>query len=95
MKTLIYLLLWAVCQVFVVLTAFRSLYAIFTNKERAWFILVSYDWLVNAAANDDERQPISARAAKAKRDGKRWGCWVCKLLDYVDPGHCNNNIGEK
>lgn len=91
--TLAYLLLWLICQVFMVLAAMRSLWAIFTNPERAWFLLVSYDWLFNAAANDYERQPISARAAKARRDGKRWGCWLCKLLDYIDKDHCNKNLG--
>lgn len=91
--TLAYLLLWLICQVFMVLAAMRSFWAIFTNPERAWFLLVSYDWLFNAAANDYERQPISARAAKARRDGKRWGCWLCKLLDYIDDDHCNKNLG--
>ena len=91
--TLAYLLLWLICQVFMVLAAIRSLWAIFTNPERAWFLLVSYDWMANAAANDYERQPISARAAKARNDGRRWGCWLCKLLDYIDDDHCNKNLG--
>ena len=92
-RTLIYIGLWLICQLFMVLAAIRSFVAIFTNHERAWFILVSYDWLFNAAANDYERQPISARAAKARRDGKRWGCWLCKLIDALDPDHCKNNMG--
>ena len=92
-RVLIYIGLWLICQVFMVLTAIRSLVAIFTNHERAWFLLVSYDWMVNAAANDYERQPISARAAKARNDGRRWGCWLCKLLDYIDDDHCNKNLG--
>lgn len=87
--TLAYLLLWVICQLFMVLAAIRSLYAIFTNPERAWFLLVSYDWMANAVANDYERQPISARAAKARRDGKRWGKNVCWFLDKCDPGHCD------
>lgn len=33
-------------------------------------------------------QTISARAWKARNRGKRWGCLLCQLLDWLDPNHC-------
>ena len=29
---------------------------------------------------------------KAARKGKVWGCVLCRLLDKIDPGHCEKNI---
>lgn len=95
MKTVNYLLLWLVCHLSVGLVAIRSLWACFTNKEKAWQIFLRYDWLVNTAANDHEDQSISTRAAKAQRDNKRWGNWLCRFLDRIDPDHCAKNIGDK
>jgi hypothetical protein len=40
--------------------------------------------------NEDET--ISSRAAKAKLQGKRWGCVLCKLLDKLDKNHCEKSI---
>jgi hypothetical protein len=67
-------------------------WAIITNTERAWTIALAYDRLGNAAANDDTVQTVSSRAEKARRAGKRWGCALCRLLDQIDPGHCERSI---
>lgn len=32
---------------------------------------------------------ISEQAAHAAREGKLWGVQLCKLLDQIDPGHCD------
>jgi hypothetical protein len=31
---------------------------------------------------------ISARAETARFHGHRWGCVLCRALDWLDPGHC-------
>ena len=85
-------LIWLLCQLAALVTALRMAWAIFTNPARARTIAVAYDRLGNAAANDDQVQTISSRAEKARRDGKRWGCWLCRLLDRVDPGHCERAV---
>ncbi|MCL2829431.1 MAG: hypothetical protein FWD77_01685 [Betaproteobacteria bacterium] len=85
-------LLWALCQLAAVLTALRMLWAVLCNPDRAWTIGLAYDRLANAAANDNEVQTISSRAAKAQQDGKRWGCLLCKVLDWIDSGHCEKSI---
>jgi len=59
----------------------RSVWAIFTNEGRAWNILVAFDRIGNAAANDDDKVTISSRAAYARDAGKPWGvsyagCWI-------------------
>lgn len=67
-------------------------WTVIANPGRAWLIAVGYDQLVNVATNGDEDETISSRAGKAARDGRRWGCILCRLLDVVDPGHCEANI---
>lgn len=84
--------LWVICQFAALVTALRMLWAILTNSQRAWKIAIAYDRLGNAATNDDTVQTISSRAEKARRDGKRWGCWLCRLLDQLQPDHCKNSI---
>lgn len=86
------LTLWLLCQIAVAVVAMRMAWAIVANPERAWTIALAYDRLGNAAANDDTVQTVSSRAEKARRAGKRWGCWLCRLLDQIDPGHCARSI---
>ncbi|MCL2636564.1 MAG: hypothetical protein FWD50_08085 [Betaproteobacteria bacterium] len=86
------ILLWFVCQFAALLTALRMAWAIPRNPDRAWLIAIAYDRLANAAANDHLPQTISSRAYKAKTVGKRWGCWLCKVLDWFDPGHCAASV---
>ena len=63
-------------------------WAIVAHPPRAWRLAVAHDQLFNTAANGHEDETISSRAAKASQRGERWGCWLCKLLDKIDPGHC-------
>lgn len=74
------------------LAVLRYGWAIATNPARAWRIAVGFDQLANVAANGDEDETISSRAGKAARRGRRWGCILCRLLDKLDPGHCENAI---
>lgn len=51
-------------------------------------ILVALDQLANAIFFGDPDETVSSRAGKAKRAGKCWGCFLCKILDWIDPHHC-------
>jgi hypothetical protein len=62
------------------------------NGTRAWKILVAYDMLGNAATGGDVGETISARAYKASLVGNKYGCWLCKFLDYLKPNHCEDSI---
>ena len=57
-------------------------------------IAVGFDQLVNVAANGHEDETISSRAGKAAREGKRWGCVLCRLLNVFDNDHCQKTIEE-
>ena len=62
-------------------------------------VAVAIDQLFNALSGGDEDETVSSRAEKARRKGKRWGCVLCRFLDWLDPNHCTNSIepdeGEK
>lgn len=59
-------------------------------------------WLLNWLLWDDEglsvltggspNETVSERAAKARNAGVRWGCVLCKWLDDIQPGHCDNAL---
>ena len=68
-------------------------------KAYGYRVAVAIDQLFNTLLNGDEDETISSRAAKARLKGKRWGCILCRFLDWLDPNHCTNSIepdeGEK
>lgn len=55
-------------------------------------VLTAFDQLINAILNGYPDETISSRAAKAARRGTPWGCLLCKVLDWIDPGHCERVI---
>ena len=59
-----------------------------------WQTLVAADRLVNAVLGGSASDTISARAAKAKRDGKAWGRHLCCFLDWLDKNHCDDALKE-
>jgi hypothetical protein len=62
------------------------------SGDRAQRLAVSFDQLANAAFGGNEDETISSRAGKAARDGRRWACVLCKLLDWFQPNHCELSI---
>jgi len=86
------LVLWGLCQVTAVIASLWMLAAVITGSRRAWTLAVAHDQLANAAFGGSEDETISSRAGKAARAGKRWGCVFCRLLDQLDPGHCETAI---
>lgn len=75
------------------LAVLRYGWAWLTNPPRAWRIAIGFDQLANVAANGSEDETISSRAARARDEGRRWGCVLCKLLDKIEAGHCDNSRG--
>ncbi|MDD3675220.1 hypothetical protein [Thauera propionica] len=86
------LAIWLLCQVAAAVASAWMLLAIVTGSRRAWTLAVSYDQLANAAFGGHEDETISSRAGKAAREGKRWACVLCRLLDRLDPNHCEKAI---
>jgi hypothetical protein len=59
---------------------------------RAWKIIVAYDMLANSATGGDDGETVSARAYKASLQGNKYGCYLCKLLNWLQPKHCENSV---
>ena len=89
---LILLLLFPLLAIALVLVLLRYLLAIVQSPAKAWTLAVGVDDLANVAGNGRLGQTISSRAAYAMQAGKPWGCWMCALLDWVNPGHCKKAL---
>lgn len=55
-------------------------------------ILILLDQALNTLAAGSPNETISERAAKARNKGKRWGCVLCRFLNWINPGHCDNAL---
>lgn len=84
--------LWSLCMLAALVSSAWMLVTVLVGSDRAWRLAVSYDQLANTTFGGDEDETISSRAAKAARNGKRWGCLLCKLLDRFEHKHCENSI---
>ena len=74
-----------------------ALGAAIVGSNRAWPVAVANDQALNAALvgrAGSEDETVSSRASKAARKEKRWGCLLCRLLDKIDPGHCQASTEE-
>lgn len=61
-------------------------------RRTTWQALVAADRLLNALLGGSASDTLSARAAAAKADGKRWGKHLCCFLDWLDHNHCNDAL---
>jgi len=55
-------------------------------------ILISIDQLGNTLTGGDPDETISSRAGKARREGKWWGCQLCRFLDLFQKDHCEKSL---
>jgi len=69
------------------------IWAVFTAPATALRIAIGFDQLGNVALNGDPDETISSRAARARDEKRRWGCVLCKVLDWLDHDHCNKSRG--
>ncbi len=61
-------------------------------KRYLWKNAIAFDQWVNTLFDGYPDETISSRAGKARRQGKGWGCLLCKLLDWLDKNHCEKSI---
>ena len=80
------------CALAAVFSCAWLLAAALTNSPRFWRIAIALDQAANAAIGGDENLTISTRAARGRH--KRHWCLLCKLLDQVDPGHCDRAMRD-
>lgn len=85
-------LLWGLGVLAGVVAIVWTLPAALLAHPRAHRVAVAMDQALNAALGGSPDETISSRAGKGMRAGVwRW-CILCRLLDWVDPGHCQNAI---
>lgn len=61
-------------------------------KRYFWNILIALDQFGNALFAGDPDETISSRAGKAMREGKAWGCVLCRVLNLFENEHCAKSI---
>lgn len=72
-----------------------TLVVVLLGSDRARPVTVANDQALNAALvgkPGSEDETVSSNAGKAARRGRRWGCVLCRMIDWFDPGHCARNI---
>lgn len=88
----IFFLLLACCLLIPPLSFIRGVWGLLTGKvHRTWEILQGLDRAGNAVLNGASHEYLSTRANRARKDGRLWGCYLCRFLDYLDPGHCEKS----
>jgi hypothetical protein len=55
-------------------------------------LLILLDQAGNTLAGGSPNETISERAAKARNAGRTWGCVLCRVLNWINPGHCDNAL---
>jgi hypothetical protein len=85
---------WLVCLCGTVLTLIRMLFCVASAPEKAKDIAVALDRAGNAAINGSNEETISSRANRARSEGRRWGCILCRILDALSPNHCRDSAGK-
>ena len=75
-------------------TLLRYLAAIVGSPAKAWRVALMIDETCNVDANGRVNETISARAAKARNAGRRWGCVLCRALDRIQAHHCDTALQD-
>lgn len=55
-------------------------------------LAIALDHVLNVITNGRPGQTVSARAETARRQGKAWGCVLCRVLDWLDDNHCAESL---
>jgi len=63
-------------------------------KQYLWNFLVLLDEFGNTLTGGDPGETISSRAGKAMKEGKVWGCVLCRFLDLFQKNHCQLSIDK-
>lgn len=82
--------IWVVCLAAGIVSIVWMLIAIFSGSPRAWTIALGFDRTGNAAFGGSDGEYLSARANRARLEGRRWGCVLCKVLDAIKDNHCES-----
>nr|WP_294864336.1 hypothetical protein [uncultured Pseudogulbenkiania sp.] len=84
--------LWLASLLAMLMALAMSLLQLLAGSPRAVRVFVGADQTLNAAIGGNEDETISSRAGKGARRGVWRYCLLCRLLDQIDPGHCERSI---
>lgn len=62
------------------------------SKGYGYNLAVSADEFLNALIGGFPGETVSSRAARARNNGKNWGCFLCKWLDKLHTDHCTKSL---
>lgn len=82
--------IWFVCLFCAVVALPWMAIAVLSGSPRAWTIALGFDRVGNAVTGGQDGEYLSSRANRARLEGRKWGCCLCKLLDAIKPGHCES-----
>ncbi|WP_374353714.1 hypothetical protein [Chitinimonas sp.] len=68
-------------------------HALLGSPDRAMNTAIGNDQALNAALGGSPDETLSSRANRARAEGRRWGCLLCRLLDRIQPNHCRDSSG--
>jgi hypothetical protein len=88
-RAFVFVAIFLICQLAHIIASLWMLGAALVGSARAWKIILGYDHLGNSVIGGEPGELISTRANRARKEGRRWACILCRLLDKVDPGHCD------
>ena len=91
-RRLVLLGLWLAATLAAVFAILWGLPAALAGSSRTLRIAVGADQTLNAALGGSEDETISSRAGKGARTGIWHWCLLCRMLDWLDPGHCQKSI---
>ncbi|HJV51410.1 MAG TPA: hypothetical protein VJ652_08125 [Noviherbaspirillum sp.] len=92
-ERIIFTALALVCIAGGILSGMLMLYDALVGSPRAWRLFRAFDRVGNAATGGTDTETISSRAHRARTEGRRWGCVLCRLLDYIERDHCKRSAG--
>jgi hypothetical protein len=55
-------------------------------------VIVAFDMFANVILFGNADQTISSRAALAWHANRPWGCFLCRILDWLEKDHCLNAV---
>lgn len=64
--------------------------------KRYWMtVLLMLDEMLNAVMGGYANETISHRMAVDAQEGKLVGCIFCRMIEWLDPGHCDLRYADK
>ena len=82
-----------ICQFAHLIASLWMLVAAISGSDRYWRIAKGYDRVGNAATGGQDTETVSSRANRARSEKRRWGCLLCRVLDWIEKDHCKKSAG--